>query len=280
MSAGAAAPSSWRRCSTDQAQPDLRLKDRDLRPQAGSGQVRRTFKHGFGMTFQAYQRLPPRDGDEGAHGGAGHRRAWAGFNPQRFQRRVRARFRRHARARARHGATATWIEPAPGPCWPSRAARPRSCSGSSSPRWGRLRGARVDSPGRAPRSSWNIPPHGLRHSSASKLAGTRRDFDLPLKQRGSAFSSPRGRRSADPLARPGHQTWPAASDPRRPRHQPRQRPEPDRHRRPLPPRDPRGRVALRLRRRQVAEAVAARSRTRGRGGPVIPPRPAERVQRL
>src|SRR5207248_4594444 len=41
----------------DPRQPDLRLKDDDLRVRGlDPAQVRRTFKRTFGMTFQAYQR--------------------------------------------------------------------------------------------------------------------------------------------------------------------------------------------------------------------------------
>src|SRR5260370_12585837 len=58
MSAGAAAP-NWLAplLHAIKAQPDLRLRDTDLRVRGlDPVQVRRAFKRSFGMTFQAYQR--------------------------------------------------------------------------------------------------------------------------------------------------------------------------------------------------------------------------------
>src|SRR6476619_2663966 len=58
MSAGASAP-NWLAPLLDElkAQPDMKLRDQDLRVRGlDPVQVRRTFKRSFGMTFQAYQR--------------------------------------------------------------------------------------------------------------------------------------------------------------------------------------------------------------------------------
>jgi AraC family transcriptional regulator of adaptative response/methylated-DNA-[protein]-cysteine methyltransferase len=58
MASAAAAP-NWLAPLVDdmQRQPDLRLRDQDLRERGlDPVQVRRTFKRSFGMTFQAYQR--------------------------------------------------------------------------------------------------------------------------------------------------------------------------------------------------------------------------------
>ena len=110
MSAGTAAP-NWLAPLLDEikAQPDLKLRDHDLRVRGlDPVQVRRTFKRSFGMTFQAYQRaVPARHGDEGAARRRADDRRRHGRRVrvrQRLPRGLRAGVRRDARPRARHGA--------------------------------------------------------------------------------------------------------------------------------------------------------------------------------
>src|SRR5258708_7029633 len=122
MSAGAAAP-HWLAPLLDEikAQPDLRLRDTDLRVRGlDPVQVRRTFKRSFGMTFQAYQRAC-RLGTamKSLHGGAPTLDAGmdAGFESDSGFRDAFARVFGETPGRARGTAllTATWVETPLGP---------------------------------------------------------------------------------------------------------------------------------------------------------------------
>src|SRR6188508_1488640 len=122
MSTGTAAP-NWLAPLLDEikAQPDLKLKDHDLRLRGlDPVQVRRTFKRSFGMTFQAYQRAC-RLGTamKALHGGAATIDAGmdAGFESDSGFREAFARVFGETPGRARGTAllTATWIESPLGP---------------------------------------------------------------------------------------------------------------------------------------------------------------------
>jgi AraC family transcriptional regulator of adaptative response/methylated-DNA-[protein]-cysteine methyltransferase len=218
MSAGSAAP-NWLAPLLDaiKAQPDLKLKDHDLRVRGlNPVQVRRTFKRSFGMTFQAYQRAC-RLGTamKALHGGAATIDAGmeAGFESDSGFRDAFARVFGKTPGRARGTAllTATWIESPLGPMlaiagdeglelleFVDRRALEtelrelrRSLSSARSTRSARSAhpSTRFARSGQGPA----IVPgdHPILRRTAEQLreyfAGTRRDFDLPLKQRGSTF---------------------------------------------------------------------------------------------
>ena len=272
MSAGPAAP-NWLAPLLDEirTQPDLQLRDHDLRVRGlDPVQVRRTFKRSFGMTFQAYQRAC-RLGTamKALHGGAPTLDAGmdAGFESDSGFREAFARVFGETPGRARDTAllTATWIETPLGPMlaiagdeglelleFVDRRALETELR--------ELR-AEMEPRDRARRSS---DPAADRASSCASISPARAaTFDLPLKQHGSAFQLAAWRAlcgipygETRSLCRHGARGRLAR---RRARHRPRQRPEPDRDRRPLPPRDSSRRLALRLRRRPLAQAVAARS---------------------
>ena len=122
MSVGTGAP-NWLAPLLDEIrkQPDLRLRDEDLRDRGlDPVQVRRTFKRTFGMTFQAYQRACRLGAAMKAlHGGAATIDAGleAGFESDSGFRDAFARVFGDTPARARETAllTATWIETPLGP---------------------------------------------------------------------------------------------------------------------------------------------------------------------
>ena len=204
MSAGAATP-NWLAPLLDEIkkQPDLRLRDHDLRVRGlDPVHVRRTFKRSFGMTFQAYQRAC-RLGTamKALHGGAPTLDAGmdAGFESDSGFRDAFTRVFGETPGRARDKAllTATWIETPLGPMlaiagdgglelleFVDRRALETE-----------LRELRRTLPStRAARSGQAaIVPgdHPILCRAAAQLreyfAGTRRAFDLPLTQRGSAF---------------------------------------------------------------------------------------------
>jgi len=277
MSAGSAAP-NWLAPLLDEikAQPDLKVKDHDLRMRGlDPVQVRRTFKRSFGMTFQAYQRAC-RLGTamKSLHGGAATIEAGmdAGFESDSGFREAFARAFGDTPGRARDTAllTATWIESPLGPMlaiagdeglelleFVDRRALETELR--------ELRRSLPSTRAARPGQGAAIVPgdHPILRRTAEQLrdyfAGTRRDFDLPLKQRGSAFQLA----AWHPLRRDAvvhRHGAPRGISRRRPRHRARQRPEPDRDRGAMPPGHPRRRIALRLRRRPLAQAVAARSR--------------------
>ena len=195
MSAGAAAP-NWLAPLLDEikSQPDLKLKDHDLRVRGlDPVQVRRTFKRSFGMTFQAYQRAC-RLGTamKALHGGASTIDAGmdAGFESDSGFRDAFARVFGDTPGRARGTAllTATWIESPLGPLLAIAGDEGlellefvdrRALETELRELRRTLHGAIV--PG----------DHPVLRRTAEQLreyfAGTRREFDLPLKQRGSAF---------------------------------------------------------------------------------------------
>ena len=202
MSAGAAAP-NWLAPLLEEikAQPDLKLRDHDLRVRGlDPVQVRRTFKRSFGMTFQAYQRAC-RLGTamKALHGGAATIDAGmdAGFESDSGFRDAFARVFGDTPGRARGTAllTATWIESPLGPMLAIAGDEGLELLEFVDRRAleTELRELRaVDSLARSLRPSRSFPATirscGARRSScASTSPGTRRDFDLPLKQRGSAF---------------------------------------------------------------------------------------------
>ena len=177
-----------------QQQPDLRLRDHDLRVRGlDPVQVRRTFKRHFGMTFQAYQRAcrlgtamkalhkgsPTLDAglDAGFESDSGFRDAFArvfGDTP--------------GRARGTSLLTATWIETPLGPMLAIAGdgglellefVDRRALETELRELRRTLKGAIV--PGE----------HPILRQTKQQLdeyfAGARRTFDLPLTQRGSDF---------------------------------------------------------------------------------------------
>jgi AraC family transcriptional regulator of adaptative response/methylated-DNA-[protein]-cysteine methyltransferase len=174
--------------------PDLRLRDHDLRVRGlDPVQVRRTFKRNFGMTFQAYQRAC-RLGTamKALHGGAATIDAGldAGFESDSGFRDAFARVFGETPGRARATAllTATWIESPLGPLLAIAGDEglellefvDRRALETELRELRRTLGAAI-MPG----------DHPILRRTAQQLgeyfAGTRREFDLPLKQRGSAF---------------------------------------------------------------------------------------------
>jgi AraC family transcriptional regulator, regulatory protein of adaptative response / methylated-DNA-[protein]-cysteine methyltransferase len=194
MSAGAAAP-NWLAPLLDEIKQhsDLRLRDHDLRVRGlDPVQVRRTFKRSFGMTFQAYQRAC-RLGTamKALHEGAPTIDAGmdAGFESDSGFRDAFARVFGDTPGRARDKAllTATWIETPLGPMLAIAGDAglellefvDRRALETELRELRRTLGAVV--PG----------DHTILRQTADQLgeyfAGTRRDFDLPLAQHGSAF---------------------------------------------------------------------------------------------
>ena len=194
MSAGAAA--NWLAPLLDEikTQPEVKLKDQDLRLRGlDPVQVRRTFKRSFGMTFQAYQRAY-RLGTamKALHAGAATIDAGmdAGFESDSGFREAFARVFGDTPGRARGTAllTATWIESPLGPLLAIASDQglellefvDRRALETELRELRRTLGAAV------------VPgDHAILRRTAEQLheyfAGTRRDFDLPLAQRGSPF---------------------------------------------------------------------------------------------
>ena len=202
MSAGAAAP-NWLAPLLEEIKqhPDLRLRDHDLRVRGlDPVQVRRTFKRSFGMTFQAYQRAC-RLGTamKALHEGAPTIDAGmeAGFESDSGFRDAFARVFGDTPGRARGTAllTAAWTETPLGPMLAiagdaglellefvdRRALETELRDLRASTRFARSAQAAAIVPG----------DHPILQQTAAQLreyfAGTRREFDLPLNQRGSAF---------------------------------------------------------------------------------------------
>ena len=195
MSAGPAAP-NWLAPLLEEIKDhsDLKLRDHDLRVRGlDPVQVRRTFKRSFGMTFQAYQRAG-RLGTamKALHGGAPTIEAGmdAGFESDSGFRDAFARVFGDTPGRARDKAllTATWIESPLGPMLAIAGDEGlellefvdrRALETALRELRRTLGGAIV--PG----------DHPILRRTAEQLreyfAGARRAFDLPLKQRGSAF---------------------------------------------------------------------------------------------
>jgi AraC family transcriptional regulator of adaptative response/methylated-DNA-[protein]-cysteine methyltransferase len=202
MSAGLAAPNWLAPLIEDIKQhPDVRLRDHDLRVRGlDPVQVRRTFKRSFGMTFQAYQRAcrlgtamkalhdgtPTIDAglDAGFESDSGFRDAFArvfGDTP--------------GRARGKALLTAAWIETPLGPMLAiaggaglellefvdRRALETELRELRASTRFGRSAQAAAIVPGDHPTLKQTADQLG------EYFAGTRREFDLPLAQHGSAF---------------------------------------------------------------------------------------------
>ncbi len=195
MSAGSAAP-NWLAPLLDEikAQPDLKLKDHDLRVRGlDPVQVRRTFKRSFGMTFQAYQRAC-RLGTamKALHGGAATIDAGmdAGFESDSGFREAFARVFGDTPGRARGTAllTATWIE---SPLGPLLAIA--SDAGLELLEFVDRRALETELRElRRTLGSAVVPgDHAILRRTAAQLreyfAGIRREFDLPLRQRGSTF---------------------------------------------------------------------------------------------
>jgi AraC family transcriptional regulator of adaptative response/methylated-DNA-[protein]-cysteine methyltransferase len=202
MSAGTSVP-NWLAPLLDEIrqQPTLRLKDHDLRVRGlDPVQVRRIFKRSFGMTFQAYQRAC-RLGTamKALHGGAATIDAGmdAGFESDSGFREAFARVFGDTPGRARDKAllTASWIETPLGPMLAiagdeglellefvdRRALESELRELRASARFARSAGGAGIVPGE----------HAILRRTGDQLreyfAGTRRAFDLPLKQHGSAF---------------------------------------------------------------------------------------------
>jgi AraC family transcriptional regulator of adaptative response/methylated-DNA-[protein]-cysteine methyltransferase len=195
MSAGAAGP-NWLAPLLDEikAQPDLRLRDTDLRVRGlDPVQVRRTFKRSFGMTFQAYQRAC-RLGTamKSLHGGAPTLDAGmdAGFESDSGFRDAFARVFGETPGRARRTAllTAAWIESPLGPMLAIAGD-----AGLELLEFVDRRALETELRELRRTLGGAIVPgdHPILRRTAEQLreyfAGRRRDFDLPLTQRGSAF---------------------------------------------------------------------------------------------
>jgi len=195
MSAGTSAP-NWLAPLLDEIRqhPDRKLRDHDLRVRGlDPVQVRRTFKRSFGMTFQAYQRAC-RLGTamKSLHAGAPTIDAGmdAGFESDSGFREAFARVFGETPGRARGTAllVATWIESPLGPMLAIASdaglellefVDRRALETELRELKRVLRGAIV--PG----------DHPVLRQTSEQLreyfAGTRRDFDIPLNQHGSAF---------------------------------------------------------------------------------------------
>jgi len=185
-------------------QPDLKLRDQDLRARGlDPVQVRRTFKRGFGMTFQAYQRAV-RLGTamKALHGGARTLDAGldAGFESDSGFREAFAKVFGDAPGRSRDQAllVASWIETPLGPMlaiasdeglelleFVDRRALETELR-ELGRKWNRSTRAR-------PSQGVSIVPgdHPILARTAEQLreyfAGTRRTFDIPLRLQGSPF---------------------------------------------------------------------------------------------
>ena len=203
MTAGTATP-NWLAPLLDEIKrhPDLKLRDHDLHVRGlDPVQVRRTFKRSFGMTFQAYQRAV-RLGTamKALHAGAPTIDAGmdAGFESDSGFRDAFARVFGDTPGRARDKAllTATWIESPLGPMlaiagdeglelleFVDRRALETELRGL------RSRSTRSARSGQAPAIVPGEHPILSRTKDQMReyFAGTRRAFDIPLKQRGSPF---------------------------------------------------------------------------------------------
>ena len=194
MSAGTVAP-NWLAplLSEIREHPDVRLRDQDLRARGlDPVQVRRTFKRSFGMTFQAYQRAC-RLGTamKALHAGAPTIDAGmdAGFESDSGFREAFARVFGETPGRARDKAllTATWIESPLGPMLAIGGD-----DGLELLEFVDRRGLETELR-ELRRALGPVAPgsHPILDTTAQQLreyfAGTRRAFDLPLRQRGSAF---------------------------------------------------------------------------------------------
>ncbi len=194
MSVGTGAP-NWLAPLLDEIrkQPDVRLKDEDLRARGlDPVQVRRTFKRTFGMTFQAYQRAC-RLGTamKALHEGAPTIDAGleAGFESDSGFRDAFARVFGDTPGRARDTAllVASWIDTPLGPMLAIAGDKglellefvDRRALEAELRELGRSLGAVV--PG----------DHPILRRTGDQMreyfAGTRRDFDIPLNMRGSTF---------------------------------------------------------------------------------------------
>jgi AraC family transcriptional regulator of adaptative response/methylated-DNA-[protein]-cysteine methyltransferase len=195
MSAGAAAP-NWLAPLLEELKvhPDARLRDHDLRVRGlDPVQVRRTFKRGFGMTFQAYQRaIRLGTAMKALHEGTPTIDAGmeAGFESDSGFRDAFARVFGETPGRARGTAflAATWIETPLGPMLAIAGDAglellefvDRRALETELRELRRTLGSAI------------VPgDHPTLRQTAEQLreyfAGTRREFDLPLNQRGSAF---------------------------------------------------------------------------------------------
>ncbi len=195
MTAGAATP-NWLAPLLDEIKrhPDLKLRDHDLRVRGlDPVQVRRTFKRSFGMTFQAYQRAV-RLGTamKSLHAGAPTIDAGmdAGFESDSGFRDAFARVFGDTPGRARDKALlrATWIE---SPLGPMLAVA--GDEGLELLEFVDRRALETELRALREKLGSAIVPgeHSILKKTADQMreyfAGTRREFDIPLKQRGSAF---------------------------------------------------------------------------------------------
>lgn len=195
MTAGAATP-NWLAPLLDEIKrhPDLKLRDHDLRVRGlDPVQVRRTFKRSFGMTFQAYQRAV-RLGTamKALHAGAPTIDAGmdAGFESDSGFRDAFSRVFGDTPARARENAllTATWIE---SPLGPMLAVA--GDEGLELLEFVDRRALETELRVLRNKLGSAIVPgeHPILQKTAEQMreyfAGTRREFDIPLTQRGSAF---------------------------------------------------------------------------------------------
>jgi AraC family transcriptional regulator of adaptative response/methylated-DNA-[protein]-cysteine methyltransferase len=195
MSAGPAAP-NWLAPLLDEikSQPDLKLRDQDLRARGlDPVQVRRTFKRSFGLTFQAYQRAC-RLGTamKALHGGARTLDAGldAGFESDSGFREAFAKVFGDAPGRARGAAllVASWIETPLGPMLAIAGDE-----GLELLEFVDRRALETELRELAKKWKRAIVPgeHAILRRTEEQLreyfAGTRRAFDIPLKLHGSAF---------------------------------------------------------------------------------------------
>jgi len=195
MSAGGGAP-NWLTPLLDELRrdPDLKLRDHDLRIRGlDPVQVRRTFKRSFGMTFQAYQRAC-RLGTamKSLHAGAPTIEAGmdAGFESDSGFREAFARVFGETPGRARGTAllTAAWIETPLGPMLAMAGDH-----GLELLEFVDRRALETELRALQDKLGAAIVPgdHPILTRTAAQLreyfAGTRRQFDIPLSQHGSAF---------------------------------------------------------------------------------------------
>jgi len=195
MAAGATAP-NWLAPLLDDIrnEPDLKLRDHDLRVRGlDPVQVRRTFKRSFGMTFQAYQRAC-RLGTamKALHGGARTLDAGldAGFESDSGFRDAFARVFGDAPGRARDRALlkASWIETPLGPMLAIAGHE-----GLELLEFVDRRALETELRELARKWKRAIVPgdHPVLRQTEQQLreyfAGTRREFDVPLKFEGSPF---------------------------------------------------------------------------------------------
>ncbi len=197
MSGGPSAP-NWLAPLLDEIKqhPDARLGDHDLRERGlDPVQVRRTFKRGFGMTFQAYQRAC-RLGTamKSLHAGAPTIDAGldAGFESDSGFRDAFARVFGDTPGRARDKAllTATWVE---SPLGPMLAVAGEA--GLELLEFVDRRALETELRALRGRLGAAIVPgdHPILRRTAVQLReyfeGRRRTFDIPLMQRGSPFQT-------------------------------------------------------------------------------------------